>query len=152
MWTVKTMQSENGDVIKIDTTRRQTTLPWVSKMADRHYYVASNSRQFRGPIYWNAQASSSFDHAHWGYNSVFKQIRRCSVDGWKRYESDKCRRKSFWKPEQNSSVFVWKWISVDRASGERFRLAPFSVIVFSVVVWTIAVSGAKQLRFRLKTD
>ena len=30
-------------------------------------------------------------------------------------------------------------------------MAPFSVIVFGVVVWTIAVSGAKQLRFRLKT-
>ena len=33
----------------------------------------------------------------WGYNSVFKQIRRCSVDGPKRYENDKCGRKSFWK-------------------------------------------------------
>ena len=31
-------------------------------------------------------------------------------------------------------------------------MAPFSVIVFGVVVWTIALSGAKQLRFRLKTD
>ena len=31
-------------------------------------------------------------------------------------------------------------------------MAPFSVIVFGVVVWTIAVSGTKQLRFRLKTD
>ena len=31
-------------------------------------------------------------------------------------------------------------------------MAPSSVIVFGVVVWTIAVSGAKQLRFRLKTD
>ena len=28
-------------------------------------------------------------------------------------------------------------------------MAPFSVIVFGVVVWTIAVSGSKQLRFRL---
>ena len=37
-------------------------------------------------------------------------------------------------------------------SGERFRMAPFSEIVFGVVVWTIAVSGAKQLGFRLKTD
>ena len=37
-------------------------------------------------------------------------------------------------------------------SGVRFRMALFSVIVFDVVVWTIAVSGAKQLRFRLKTD
>ena len=41
---------------------------------------------------------------------------------------------------------------MDRASGERFLKAPFSVIVFGVVVWTIAVSGAKQLRFRLKKD
>ena len=79
-----------GGVIK-------TTRPWVSKMADRRYHVASISRQFRGPIYWNAHASSSFDHAHWGYNSVFKQIRRCSVDGRKRYENDKCGRKSSWK-------------------------------------------------------
>ena len=36
-------------------------------------------------------------------------------------------------------------------SGERFRNDPFSVIVFSVVVWTVAVSGTKQYRFRLKT-
>ena len=31
-------------------------------------------------------------------------------------------------------------------------MAPFSLIVFGVVVWTIAVSGAKRLRFRMKTD
>ena len=37
LWTVKMMLSENGDVIKIDMTRRQTTRPWVSKMADRPY-------------------------------------------------------------------------------------------------------------------
>ena len=37
-------------------------------------------------------------------------------------------------------------------SGERFLMAPFSVIVFGVAVWTIAVSGAKQFRFLLKTD
>ena len=35
-------------------------------------------------------------------------------------------------------------------SGERFRMAAFSVIVCRVVVWTITVSGAKQLRFRLR--
>ena len=35
-------------------------------------------------------------------------------------------------------------------SGERFQNDPFSVIVFSVVVWTVAVSGTKQYRFRLK--
>ena len=72
VWTEKTMLSENGDVIKIDTTGRQTTRPWVSKMADRRCHVASISRQFRGPIYWNAHESISFEHAHWGYKSVFK--------------------------------------------------------------------------------
>ena len=41
VWTEKTMLSENGDVIKIDTTRCQTTWLWVSKMADRRYHVAS---------------------------------------------------------------------------------------------------------------
>ena len=39
----------------------------------------------------------------------------------------------------------------------RFQIAPLwrafsNGSVFGVVVWTIAVSGAKQLRFRLKTD
>ena len=37
VWTEKTMLSENGDVIKIHTTGRQTTRPWVSKMADKGY-------------------------------------------------------------------------------------------------------------------
>ena len=63
---------ENGDVVKIDTTVRQTTRPWLSKMVDRRYHVDSVSRQFRRPIYWNAHASSSFEHAHWGCKSVFK--------------------------------------------------------------------------------
>ena len=72
VWTEKTMLSENGDVFRIDTTRRKTTRPWVSKMADRRYHVASISRQFHGPIYWNAQASTLFEHAHWGYKNVFK--------------------------------------------------------------------------------
>ena len=38
------MLSENGDVIKIDTTERQTTRPRASKLADRRYHVASVSR------------------------------------------------------------------------------------------------------------
>ena len=75
VWTEKTMLSENGDIIKIDTIGRQTTRPWVSKTADSRYHVALISRQFRGPIYWNAHASSSFEHAHWGYKSVFKTDR-----------------------------------------------------------------------------
>ena len=35
--------------------------------------------------------------------------------------------------------------------GERFLNDPFSVMVSSVVLWTVAVSGTKQCRFRLKT-
>ena len=35
------MLSENGDSIKMDTTGRQTTRPWVSKMADKPYHVSS---------------------------------------------------------------------------------------------------------------
>ena len=99
VWTEKTMLSENGDVIKIDTTGRQTTRPWVSKMVDRCYHVASISRQFRRPINWNAHASSSFAHVHWGFS---KRIRRCSVDGRKRYENDKCGRKSFLKQSKTA--------------------------------------------------
>ena len=44
VWTEKTMLSENGDVNKIIMTGRQTTRPWVSKMPDRRYQVASISR------------------------------------------------------------------------------------------------------------
>ena len=49
VWTEKTMLSENGDVVKIDTTGRQTARSWVSKMADRGCRVTPIS-----PIYWNA--------------------------------------------------------------------------------------------------
>ena len=35
------MLSENGDVIKIDTTGCQTTRPRVTKMAGKCYHVAS---------------------------------------------------------------------------------------------------------------
>ena len=51
VWTEKTMLSENGDVIKIDTTGCETTRPRVSKMVDTRYHVASRSHQFYGPIY-----------------------------------------------------------------------------------------------------
>ena len=64
---------------------------------------------------WRHQNHSTVSIQNWGYNSVFKQIRRCSVGGRKRYKNDKCGRKSFWKRSKNSSVFVWKLISVDRA-------------------------------------
>ena len=48
VWTEKTMPSEICDVIKIYMTGRQTTRPWVSKIANRRYHVASIPRQFCG--------------------------------------------------------------------------------------------------------
>ena len=51
------------------------------------------------------------------------------------------RKKSF----SNSTVFK------SFHSGERFRIDPFSLIVFFVVVWTVAVSGTKQYRVLFKT-
>ena len=46
-----------------------------------------------------------------------------------------------------------KSIVFNRSTLESLRMAPFSVIVLALhAVWTIVVSGAKQLRFRLKTD
>ena len=113
VWTQKTMLSENGDFIKVtkvDAIGRQTTWPWVCKMAGRRYYAASISRQFRGPIYWNAHASSSFEHAHWGYKAFSIRIRRCSVEGRKRYEKGKCGRKSFWKLSFEKQL-LWEYVT-----------------------------------------
>ena len=103
------MPSENSDVIKIDTTGRQTTRPRISKMADRRYHVASISRQFRGPIYIKPHASSSFDH---GTEGITAFSNRFGVVVW---------------TGENDT----KTISVDANLFE---------------------NGAKQLRFRLKTD
>ena len=52
MWTQKTMLSENGNVIKIDTTGRQTTRLRVSKIADRRYHVAS---LLNGVVVWRGE-------------------------------------------------------------------------------------------------
>ena len=62
------MLSENGDVMKIDT-----------RPLDREYSK------------WRADATMRTE----GIKAFSKQIRRCSVDGRKRYEDDKCGRKSF---------------------------------------------------------
>ena len=64
-----------------------------------------------------------------GMKAFSKQIRHCSVDGRKRYENDKCGRKSFLKTEQNSSVFVWKRASVDRAWASREHLEDWSCVM-----------------------
>ena len=66
------------------------------------------------------------------------------------------------KPHDSVCLPFWKlmveWSGSDSIvfkslhSGECFLMAPFLVIIFGIVVWTIAVSGAKQLRFPLKRD
>ena len=55
------------------------------------------------------------------------------------------------------AVHIWKTAFSNNTifksfhSGEHFRNDPFSLIVFGVVVWTVAVSGTKQYLFCLKT-
>ena len=61
-----------------------------------------------------------------------------------------------WSPVMSTfdDVTVFKKTSFSNCSALKsiFEWLRFSVIVFRVVVWTIAVSGAKQLRFQTKTD
>ena len=82
------MLSENGDVIKIDTTGRQTTpalttqnggqmLPFGFNFADRYIEMRMRRVHLSMPTV--------------GIKAFSKRIRRCSVDG----ENDKCGRKSF---------------------------------------------------------
>ena len=84
VWTEKTMLSENGDVLKIVMTGRLTTRPWV--MADRRYQVASISL---ADILKCVCVELIWVCAHTeGIKAFSKRIRRCSVDGRKRYEND----------------------------------------------------------------
>ena len=87
------MLSENSDVIKIDTTGRQTTRPWVFNMADRRYHVAIELHTRR--VYLNMRTE--------GIKAFSKQIRRCGMDGRKRYENGKCGRKYSWKRSKTAS-------------------------------------------------
>ena len=58
---------------------------------------------------------------------------------------------SFLAVHSRKTAFSNSAVLVSFHPGERFRNDPFSLIVFGVVVWTEAVSGTKQYRFRLKT-
>ena len=62
VWMEKTMLSENGEVIKIDTTWRQTTRPWVSKMAGRRYHVAS---LLIGVVVWTGENDKCGRKSFW---------------------------------------------------------------------------------------
>ena len=89
------MLSENGDVIKIDTTGRPTTRPQVSKMAGRDYHVASFRANFAGRYIEMRMRRVYLSMRTEGIKAFSKRIRRGSVDGRKRYENGKCGRKSF---------------------------------------------------------
>ena len=138
VWTKKTMLSENGDVIKINTTgaspldrdypkwRTDATMWLQFRFNFAGQYIEMRMRQVHLNV--RAEGLKAFSN-------------RCGVVVWTG-ENDRKRHvwtQIFLKTEQNSSVFVWKRITVDGASEERFRMAPFSVIVFGVLVWTIAV-------------
>ena len=87
---------EYGDATGCQTTR-PLTRPWVSKMAERRFHVASISRLFAG---WYIEMCMRRVHLSMcteGMKAFSKRVRRCSVDGWKRYENDKRGRKYFWK-------------------------------------------------------
>ena len=114
VWTEKTMISENDDVIKIDTTgfrpldrgypkwRTDATmwLQFCANFASRYIEMCMHRVHLSMPTE--------------GIKAFLKQIRRCSVDGRKRYENDKCGRKSFCK---------------------RSKTAPFSFE--NGIVWTV---------------
>ena len=112
VWTEKTMLSENGDVNKMDTPGSQTTLPWLSKMADRRSHVASISRNFAGRYIKMRMRRVHMKIRTEGMKAFSKRIRRCSVDGRKRNGNDNCGRKSFWKrgekaPFSYENGLVW---------------------------------------------
>ena len=64
-------------------------------MADRRYRVASISHNFAGRNIEMRMRRVLLIMRTEGITAFSKQIQRCSVDGRKRYQNDKCRRKLF---------------------------------------------------------
>ena len=87
---------------------------------------------------------------NWSFMVV--PVRHFGYSRWSGFDDVTVFRKHRFHRPHYKKAFSESIVFKSLHSGERFRMAPFSVIVFGVVVWTIAVSGAKQLRFRLKTD
>ena len=86
------MLSENGNVIKMDTTGRQTTRPKWRTNATMWLQFRAN---FVGRYFEMRMRRVHFSMRTEGIKAFPKRIQRCSVDGRKRYENDKCGRKSF---------------------------------------------------------
>ena len=78
VWTEKTMLSENGDIIKIDTAGRQTTRPWVSKTADSRYHVAS---LLIGVVVWTGENNKCGHRSFWS-RSCFAPFSFENGLGW----------------------------------------------------------------------
>ena len=64
-------------------------------MANRRYHVALISRNFAGRYIEMRMRRVDLNMRTEGIKAFSKRIRRCSVDWRKRYENDKCGRKSF---------------------------------------------------------
>ena len=93
VWTEKTMLFANGD-----TTGRQTARPWVIQNGGQTLTKNQEWRQFRVPKYIEMRMRRVHLSMRTECIKAFsKRVRHCSVDGRKRYENDKCGRKSFWK-------------------------------------------------------
>ena len=89
------MLSENGDVIKIDTTgARPLDREYPKWRTDVTMWLQFRP-SFAGRDIEMCMRRVFLSMRTEGIKAFSKRIRRCSVDGRKRYEHDKCGRKSF---------------------------------------------------------
>ena len=89
------MLSENGDFIKLDSAGGQTTRPEYPKWrTDATMWLKFRANFARRYIEMRMRRVHLSMHIE-RIKAFSKWIRRCSVDGRKRYENDKCGRKSF---------------------------------------------------------
>ena len=86
-----------------DTTGRQTTRPWVSKMADRRYNVTSN---FAGQYIKMRMRRVHLSMCTEGIKAFSKWTRRCSVYERKRYENEKWGCRSCWKRSKTAPFSI----------------------------------------------
>ena len=91
-------------------------------MADGRYHVASISRQFRGPI---IEMHMRRVHLTMRTEGITAFSNRYGAVVWTGENDAKTINvQIFLKTEQNSSVFVWKRISVDRALVSSPKICP----------------------------
>jgi len=76
------MLSENGNVIQIDTIGRQPTRPWVSKMANKRFHVAS---LLMIVVVWTGQNDTKTISVD---ANLFETEQKSSVFVWKQISVD----------------------------------------------------------------